>query len=187
MNFKRKTIPIEGLENYQISTIAVVYKEEDQQVKKFTAKSGKNIGYQSIFLFNTKDNKRKTYSIHNLMGQTFLGEDRKQLDVYGLPKTELHHIDRNRSNNSIGNLMWVSKRVNSENKGNYANNTSGYKGVYKFRGDRYRAMIKSQKKLYHLGLFENKEDAINAYNKAKKKMCHIIPEITNSNSEIIFS
>lgn len=48
-----------------------------------------------------------------------------------------------------------------------ADNTSGYKGVYKIRG-KYTAKIVFQKKQYHLGSYETAEEAARARQEAEK-------------------
>lgn len=75
-----------------------------------------------------------------------------------LPKNQIDHIDRDRSNDSINNLREVSNEQNSWNKGLNRNNTSGYKGVYKQR-NRFVAQITIKGKTHYLGSFETEEKA----------------------------
>ena len=50
------------------------------------------------------------------------------------------------------------------------NNTSGYTGVSKLKSGKYRAYIYFQRKQFHLGSFDTKEDAAAAYRNAKDKI-----------------
>lgn len=50
------------------------------------------------------------------------------------------------------------------------NNTSGYTGVSKLKSGKYRAYINFQRKQFHLGSFDTKEDAAAAYRNAKDKI-----------------
>lgn len=78
------------------------------------------------------------------------------------PEQEIDHINRNKLDNSLDNLVDSSNQKNSENKGNYANNSSGFKGVYAKRG-KWEASIKHKGKTYYIGLFNSPEEARQAY------------------------
>ena len=56
------------------------------------------------------------------------------------------------------------------NQKNTANNTSGYRGVYKRENSRWRAAIGFKGKVYNLGTFLNLEDAVAARKKAEKEL-----------------
>ena len=64
-----------------------------------------NNGYKYIKLY--KNGKGKTYRIHRLIAQYFIPNPNNYPVV--------DHIDRNRQNNDIYNLRWVSYRQNSVN------------------------------------------------------------------------
>ena len=100
---------------------------------------------------------------HRIMGYAFLG-----LDVNN-PKQQIDHIDRNPLNNCLNNLRIVSNQQNQFNKQG--------KGYYHIN-NRWRAIIKFNNKNIHLGYFDNKEEAQQAYLQAKEKY-HIIPVILN--------
>lgn len=72
------------------------------------------------------------------------------------------HIDRDPTNNAATNLRWVSKSQNGMNRGLQANNTTGFKGVSRFR-DKFQAGIKINGKRIHLGFFKTAEEAFEAY------------------------
>lgn len=66
-----------------------------------------NDGYYCIDL--SKNAKKKNLRIHRLIALNFLE------NPDNLP--EIDHIDRNRTNNNIENLRWVSRDDNQKNKG----------------------------------------------------------------------
>ena len=71
------------------------------------------------------------------------------------------HIDRNPFNNRKYNLRKATAAENARNRSLSKNNTSGIIGVIiDSRSGSWRARIKLDGKLVHLGSFKNKEDAI---------------------------
>jgi len=91
--------------------------------------------------------------------------------VFGsMPKGHIDHINGIRNDNRIGNLRDVSMVANIHNQRvSHKNNSSGLLGVswYKPR-QLWRARIVVNKKSKHLGLFESKQEAYNAYLVAKR-------------------
>jgi len=77
-----------------------------------------------------------------------------------LPKAsmQMDHIDGNRKNDYPGNLRLVSRSINLKNQKKYSNNTTGYTGVYQC-GNKFRAIVRSNKKIIHLGYFATVEEA----------------------------
>ncbi len=65
-----------------------------------------NHGYKTIHLFNGK---KMVKSIHTILGDTFLKDSKNE-------NVEIDHIDRNRLNNNLNNLRFVSKSDNQRNK-----------------------------------------------------------------------
>ena len=61
-----------------------------------------NRGYLNIRL--SKNNIRKTYSVHRLVAEAFISN----LEAKG----EVNHIDGNKQNNNINNLEWVTSSEN---------------------------------------------------------------------------
>jgi len=80
------------------------------------------------------------------------------------------HIDGNKLNNQKSNLRICTHTENIQNSKRNSGNVSGYKGVSqdKARG-RWRAYIKSNKRMIHLGYFLTAEDAAHAYDEAARK------------------
>ena len=81
------------------------------------------------------------------------------------------HIDANPLNNKIENLREGTTVQNSHNTKLKKNNTSGYKGVsYNKKNNTWRARIAINLKQLSFGSYKNKEDAIKAVIKARKKL-----------------
>lgn len=86
------------------------------------------------------------------------------------PDEEIDHVDGNRLNNQRSNLRLCSSAENKHNRGKSKNNTSGYKGVHwNKQNGKWRSRIMVNRRVYHLGFFENSEDAAKAYDIAALK------------------
>lgn len=94
-------------------------------------------------------------------------------DVLGTPPAgmEIDHIDGNGLNNQKKNLRFCTHKENMQNQhGIRPTNTSGVPGVSRHKQTgKWRAQIQKDNKFYHLGLFDNKEDAIEAIKLFKAK------------------
>lgn len=87
-----------------------------------------------------------------------------------LPKIDVDHINRIKSDNSFDNLREATRSQNMANGVIRTNNTSGIKGVvWDVTRRKWRAQIGFSNKKINLGRFENKNDAIIAYNEAAEK------------------
>jgi len=80
------------------------------------------------------------------------------------------HINHNTLDNRKKNLRFCTASQNGMNRGKQKNNKSGYKGVSWHEGDRkWRARISMTGKTIFLGNFNNKKEAVEAYDEAAKK------------------
>lgn len=80
----------------------------------------------------------------------------------------LERIDNNKGY-SKDNCKWATYAEQSYNKGDYKNNTNGYKGVsWGERGKQWQAYINRNKKRIFLGYFKDIADAIEARKQAEK-------------------
>jgi len=88
------------------------------------------------------------------------------------PICEIDHINGDKSDNRIENLRDVSRNENQHNtRRARAHNASGFLGVglHKQTG-KWRARIRVNKNLTHIGLFNTPEEAHQAYIVAKRKL-----------------
>ena len=87
------------------------------------------------------------------------------------PTNIIDHINRNGFDNRIENLREVTQKQNTENRLLNKNNTSGFKGVsWSNVANKWRARIWNNRKEIFLGLYDEKNDAVNAYKNASKKI-----------------
>ncbi len=63
-------------------------------------------GYETVDMY--AHGNRYKRRVHRLVAIAYIKNDRNPA-IYGI----VHHIDKDRSNNSIGNLMWVSAKENN--------------------------------------------------------------------------
>jgi len=80
-----------------------------------------------------------------------------------LPKRQIDHIDRNKTNNRIENLRDVPCVANINNRG--TTSKTGFRGVYP-RGDRYCATINVRGRRHFIGLYDDAEEAFDAFKAA---------------------
>jgi hypothetical protein len=144
--------------NYKVSSKGRVWNVRKQDfTKPFHVK-----GYPAVNLY--KNGKQKIHKIHRLVALTFYfmddGNETKAVD----------HIDRDKTNNNIFNLRFCTTSENKRNTGLVRTNTSGFKGVnWDKVKQKWRAQIKTNGKKKHLGHFNTKEEAYEAYKKASKE------------------
>lgn len=100
---------------------------------------------------------RKTIQLHRIIARC---PDDRVVD----------HIDGNGLNNVRSNLRICDPINNAQNLKDYKNNSTGFRGVQHYGNGRFRAQIRHQKKLIHLGVFDCAEEASAAYESAKAKL-----------------
>ena len=150
-------LQIEGFENYCIFENGDVINITTKRVlKQFKNRKG------YLFVGISKNGKRTHKSIHRLLAEAYLNNHDN--------KPCVDHIDNNRTNNHIDNLRWATIEENNWNKILAKNNKSGYKGVdFDKFNQVWRCSIRHKGKYYHLGRFQDIEEAIKARtNKAKE-------------------
>ena len=87
------------------------------------------------------------------------------------PAQDVDHKDMNPTNNAWSNLRSASRTSNQANTRSRATNKSGFKGVsWHKRTQKFVAQISYQNKKTHLGLFDNPQDAHNAYVAAARNL-----------------
>lgn len=127
------------------------------QFKWFSAKSGNYVVRSRYF----GDRKAVPERMHRVIMSRMLHREL-------LPKEQVDHVDGNPLNNRRENLRLASNNQNGKNRKRNSNNTSGFKGVHRVR-NKWRAAIKVNYKLIHLGYFDTPKDAHDAYCEAAIK------------------
>lgn len=145
---------IDGYLNYQVSNMGRV---RNCITGKILKQHLEKDGYYFVVLF--KDKERSKRIVHKLVANEFLEQPNDGI------KCVIDHKDRDRTNNHLTNLRYVSIQENNMNRGKHGNTSSQYKGVsWQKHRSKWKAGIKVNGKNIHLGVFENEEDAAKAYN-----------------------
>ena len=158
---------IDEYENYEISNLGNVRNTNTGRILKPNTNKW---GYYYVCL--SKNNTKNYINIHRLVGLHFIPNPENL--------REIDHIDRNKTNNSILNLRWISSSNNNRNKPKKQNTSSKYMGVcfHKRRG-KYQAYISINSKRKHIGLYETQEEAGKAFDNYVKE--HNLTEFYNLN------
>ena len=139
----------EGL--YKITNRGKVYGVKRKIIVK-TYKNSK--GYICIKL--NKDNKRKTFGVHQLVASTFLNHI-----INGMTKV-VNHKDLNKENNYKDNLEIISNRENCNKK--HLKSSSQHIGVsYNKRNKNWISSISINGTTKYIGSFKNEKEASLAY------------------------
>lgn len=129
--------------NYKIYPDGKVW---SQRNNKFLAPAINEKGYYVYNLCN--EGQRKIFKIHKLVA------------IHYIPNpdnlNEVDHIDRDKANNNVENLRWVTRRENNHNK---FNNNEHINIQLRIHGT-YRVQIKHQKKFIYDKSFKILEEAI---------------------------
>lgn len=88
---------------YEISNLGNIRNFKTKRILKV---SETKLGYKRIAI--RLNGLKKNYRVHRLVAEAFLQNPKNKPDV--------DHIDRNRSNNKISNLRWVTKKENCNNR-----------------------------------------------------------------------
>ena len=113
---------IVGYPNYIIYEDGRVWGKVCKRFLKPHLNTAAGQGYKQIALVG--DNGRKTLKIHRLIACHFIEHP-------GCGKNCVDHINRDKTDNRLENLRWVTHRENMNNKGDNISNTSGHKNICK--------------------------------------------------------
>jgi hypothetical protein len=129
---------IDGLSGYKISSYGRVMS------KRGIIKNQLGIKYQQVTI------KRKTYTIHKLVAENFLGKRPAEYVI--------DHIDNNSLNNKLENLQYTTYKINNTKDRSF--NTS-YRGVHFCKSkNKWICRLTINKNRIHLGTFTTEAEAI---------------------------
>jgi len=109
----------DGFEKYLIYNDGRIYSKHRNIFIK--PKVNKSTGYLHVDLRRNK--KSVTCQVHRLVALHYINNDDPENKIC------VDHINRNKLNNKISNLRWVTRSQNSQNTKLYNNNTSGIKNI----------------------------------------------------------
>ena len=97
-------------------------------------------------------------------GRSYLAHRVAWLITHGRwPSRQIDHANGNPEDNRLANLREATASQNQCNQGLGRNNTTGFKGVTRYRDGRWAARIKRDGREHFLGYFNTPEDAHAAY------------------------
>ena len=131
--------PILDYPDYEVSNLGNVRNIKTGRILK----PRNNDGYYRVLLNNK--NKR----IHRLVALTFLPNPDN--------KTDVDHIDRNRTNNVVSNLRWVSRSENCLNTKSRDRELFGI--YYREKKQKYQVVLTIDRKLKSIGYRKTLEEA----------------------------
>ena len=130
---------IDNYPDYFISNQGRLY---SSKTKRFIGNINKKIGYKMATLSHGR--KTATLYIHHLVMEYF-GEKQPQIDF------EIDHKDRNKLNNEIENIQWVSHEENLKNRNAY-------------KKDRKKRLTKREIEIFNRWYVYHRTDLINLSN-----------------------
>ena len=124
-------------------------------------------GYQIVGLWSgMRPSKQHTYTVHNLVLKAFVGAKPVGHQV--------DHSDRNKKNNSLANLRYVTRCQNAQNahrgKRGGCVYVSKYRGVSRRSNGMYRAEIRANGTRVTIGMFSEETDAAKAYDRMAREL-----------------
>ena len=138
---------IQGYDNYLIYPDGRVYSKKND---KFLKHHIGTTGYYYVSL--CKDGKAKKYKIHRLVAIHYIPNPDN--------KPQVDHINRDRQDNRVQNLRWVTNKENADNRGKQKNNTSGHKNIYYDKSRNKWRFMKYNRETCFMKRFKTKTDAL---------------------------
>jgi len=126
-----------------------------------------NIRYAGLEAFTAKN--KRGYRTGTIFGVHYKASRIIWKMVHGTDPDVIDHKDGDTQNNRINNLKDVSQAVNTKNRSNYKNNTSGYPGVsWIARLQKWQVTTGGSKNRKYHGVYQNLEEAIQVKQQMEK-------------------
>jgi len=128
-----------------------------RRIKTSNANIGDIVGSTDVHGYKQAGIKGNMYKLHR-MAFLYMGKP--------MPE-QVDHINHQKTDNRWCNLRSATAQINQRNKTIQKNNTSGFNGVWWHKQrSKWVAEIKINRKKNYLGIFKDKQDAINARQEA---------------------
>ena len=134
--------------------------------------AGSHGGHNGYAAGSQKDgSKQRGYALITINGVLYQAARVAWLIMTGeWPQELVDHRDGDRSNNIWDNLRAATRAQNNRNLCMRRDNTTGFKGVERTRGGRYKAAIKFDGRRIRLGTFDTPEEASAVYQAAADRL-----------------
>lgn len=153
---------VKEYKNKQIEKEQIEIERNDEEIAIITTSKGEEILVDDDKYFELI---KHTWRVTNNYAQSNKTNVYMHRFIMNAKEGELiDHINHDPIDNRLSNLRLNTPSGNAHNKTKMKNTSSKYIGV-SFRSGKFVTRIKKDKKEYHLGRFENEEDAVEAYNK----------------------
>ena len=140
---------ISNLEGYEISSYGRIKSPKGKILKTNICR-----GYERV------TTKNKSFLIHRLVAEAFLEKPED--------KTEIDHINRNKLDNKVENLRWVTRSENNLNRDVKPSLLTKEKNIHELKGW-YQVHIKREGKYVFSKVYKTLEEAIEARNQFLEK------------------
>jgi len=133
--------------------IALIDDEDFERVNQYRwyAYKGRHKTFYARRYVSCENKKQKNQNLHHFIINTYVHR--------------IDHHDGDGLNNQKDNLRIATNQQNCFNRQKHLKKSSKYKGVHMSR-KKWRALIRYNHKLFHLGYFDNEIEAAKAYDKA---------------------
>lgn len=171
MKITNTIIPENFINYFKYDNGQLYWKEQNKRKTRLMGKPVGNMTGKYLRVNLGEKGKGKMYAVHRIIWVMNYGQIP--------PDKELDHINNCTTDNRIENLRLCTSSENNGNRGSCKNVSSVYKGVHLSKNKKWKASIKYNGKIKHLGTFEKEIDAAMAYNTEALKLWGKFANINN--------
>jgi hypothetical protein len=144
-------------ENYEVSNLGNVRNITTDRIKKCFVKSN---GYHATTLYLDKEQKK--YHIHRLVAQAFIPNPEN--------KREVNHINGNKSDNTVVNLEWATRKENVQHC--YSSGLKNQTGENNHSAKLTEEDVRKIREYHSKGILQ--KDLAEMYEVSKQGICNIV-------------